>query len=249
MSVFNIKPAFRFAVVSGIGKRRKTEIEKETGFRQEWYPESYRPADTVVAHLQFHLRNEIVQLEFLQRLFERLDSQIIQDWIDAEPTGQYARRTACLYEWLTDKDLRVPDNIGGNYVDVLSDKWLVTSSLKAIKKNSRWRVNDNLAGNRDFCPTIIKTAPLTQAASLDVAQLLANLTDEIGEDLLMRSSVWLTLRESKASFKIEGEAKHTSRIARFADVIAHQTGKGDLLINEDALRLLQQNRRFWAIGW
>ena len=119
MSVFNIKPAFRFAVVSGIGKRRKTEIEKETGFRQEWYPESYRPADTVVAHLQFHLRNEIVQLEFLQRLFERLDSQIIQDWIDAEPTGQYARRTAFLYEWLTDKDLRVPDNIGGNYVDVL----------------------------------------------------------------------------------------------------------------------------------
>lgn len=134
MSVFNIKPAFRFAVVSGIGKRRKTEIEKETGFRQEWYPESYRPADTVVANLQFHLRNEIVQLEFLQRLFERLESQIIQDWIDAEPTGQYARRTAFLYEWLTDKDLRVTDNIGGNYVDVLSDKWLVTSSLKAIKK-------------------------------------------------------------------------------------------------------------------
>ena len=58
-------------------------------------------------------------------------------------------------------------------MDVLSDKWLVTSSPKAIKKNSRWRVNDNLAGNRDFCPTIIKTAaPLTQAASLDVAQLL-----------------------------------------------------------------------------
>ena len=134
MSVFSIKHAFRFAIVSGIGKRRKTEIEKETGFRQEWYPESYRPADTVVAHLQFHLRNEIVQLEFLQRLFERLDSQIIQDWIDAEPTGQYARRTDFLYEWLTDKDLRVPDNIGGNYVDVLSDKWLVTSSLKAIKK-------------------------------------------------------------------------------------------------------------------
>lgn len=134
MSVFNIKPAFRFAVVSGIGKRRKTEIEKEIGFRQEWYSESYRPADTVAAHLQFHLRNEIVQLEFLQRLFERLDSQIIQDWIDAEPTGQYARRTAFLYECLTDKDLRVPDNIGGNYVDVLSDKWLVTNSLKAIKK-------------------------------------------------------------------------------------------------------------------
>ena len=55
MSVFNIKPAFRFAVVSGISTRRKTEIEKETGFRQEWYPESYRPTNTVAAHLQLHL--------------------------------------------------------------------------------------------------------------------------------------------------------------------------------------------------
>jgi hypothetical protein len=239
MSVFNIKPAFRFAVVSGISTRRKTEIEKETGFRQEWYPESYRPTDTVAAHLQFHLRNEIVQLEFLQRLFERLDSLIIQDWIDAEPTGQYARRIAFLYEWLTDKHLRVPDNIGGNYVDALSDKWLVTSSPKTVEKNSRWRVNDNLAGNRDFCPTIIKTAQLNQAASLDVAQLLVNLTDEFGEDLLMRSSVWLTLRESKGSFKIEGEGKHTSRIARFADVTTHQTGKGDLPINGHASGILQ----------
>lgn len=32
MSVFNIKPAFRFAVVSVIAKRRKTEIEKKQVF-------------------------------------------------------------------------------------------------------------------------------------------------------------------------------------------------------------------------
>lgn len=56
MAYFDIKPAFRLAVVSGIATRRKTETEQETGFRQEWYPESYRPADTVVAHLQFYLR-------------------------------------------------------------------------------------------------------------------------------------------------------------------------------------------------
>ena len=178
-------------------------------------------------------------MEFLQRFFERLDSLIIQDWIDAEPTGQYARRIALLYEWLTDKHLRVPDNIGGNYVDALSNKWLVTSSPKTVEKNSRWRVNDNLAGNRDFCPTIIKTAQLNQAASLDVAQSLVNLTNEFGEDLLMRSSVWLTLRESKGSFKIEGEGKHMSRIARFADVITHQTGQGDLPINGHASGILQ----------
>lgn len=38
MSAFDIKPAFRLAIVSDNARRRKTEIEKETSFRQEWYP-------------------------------------------------------------------------------------------------------------------------------------------------------------------------------------------------------------------
>lgn len=226
-------------VISGIASRRKTEVEKETGFRQEWYPETYRPADSLVAHLQFHFRNEIIHLEFLQRLFHKMDKQIVQDWINAEPTGQYARRCAFLYEWLTDKQLDVPKNIGGNYVDVLSDKYLVTASPKAIIKCARWRVNDNLAGNRDFCPTLVKTPQFKQAVALDLSQLLNGLIDEFGEELLMRSSAWLTFRESKASFKIEGESNQASRITRFADVIARYTGKGQLPINEESLNQLQ----------
>lgn len=227
------------AVVSGISKQRKTEIDTESGFRQEWYPESYRPADSFIAHLQFHLRNEIPHLAFLKQLFEKIDPQIIQDWINAEPTGQYARKTAFLYEWLTKQTLNVPANIGGNYVDILNSKHLVTSSPSQVVKCSRWRVNDNLAGNQDFCPTLVKTPLFTQAIALDIRQLLSNLTDEFGEDLLMRSSVWLTLRESKASFKIEGEGNNTSRIARFADVIERYTGKDALPIDEEALRRLQ----------
>ena len=37
MSAFDIKPAFHLAIVSDSATRRKTEIEKETSFRQEWY--------------------------------------------------------------------------------------------------------------------------------------------------------------------------------------------------------------------
>src|SRR3546814_19295329 len=65
---------------------------------------------------------------------------------------------------------------------------------------------------------------------LDVPQLFQNLTNEFGEDLLQRAAVWMTLRESKASFAIEGEADRASRIERFADVIARseerRVGKG-----------------------
>lgn len=234
-----IQPFSCLPVVSGIAKRRKTE-RQETGFRQEFYPENYRPDNSFIAHLQFHLRNEIVHLEFLQRFFQSIDKQIIQDWINAEPTGQYSRRVAFLYEWLTDSQLSVPKNIGGNYVDVLSDKYLITASKTQVEKCSRWRVNNNLAGNRDFCPTLVKTPQFEQAMNLNVQTLLNNLMDEFGEDLLMRSSVWLTLRESKASFEIEGEGNQTARIARFANVIARYTGKGEIPLDEMSLSHLQK---------
>src|SRR3546814_11570995 len=75
--------------------------------------------------------------------------------------------------------------------------------------------------------------------ALDVPQLFQNLTNEFGEDLLQRAAVWMTLRESKASFAIEGEADRASRIERFADVIARRTGHGDSPLSDTALAQLQ----------
>src|SRR3546814_15195642 len=75
--------------------------------------------------------------------------------------------------------------------------------------------------------------------ALDVPQLFQNLTNEFGEDLLQRAAVWMTLRESKASFAIEGEADHASRIERFADALARRTGHGDSPLGETALAQLQ----------
>src|SRR3546814_16583330 len=75
--------------------------------------------------------------------------------------------------------------------------------------------------------------------ALDVPQLFQNLTNEFGEDLLQRAAVWMTLRESKASFAIEGEADRASRLERFADVIARRTGHGDSPLSDTALAQLQ----------
>lgn len=44
----------------------------------------------------------------------------------------------------------------------------------------------------------------------------------------------MTLRESRASFEIEGEADKTDRIQRFADVLARRTGQGDTAPLDDA---------------
>lgn len=225
--------------MSQVGGRRASQINE--GFRLETYTEAMRPAARPASHLQFHLRHEIPHLEFLSRLFQRAGPSFIQDWITSEPTGQYARRAAFLYEWLTDDVLEVPERLGGNYVDVIDPAKLVAASNNQAVKIQRWRVNDNLPGTRQFCPIVVKTETLNHAAGLDVQRLFDELTTEFGVDLLMRASVWMTLRESRASFAIEGEADRTGRIQRFADTMERRTGKGEVPLNDAALGELQRD--------
>ncbi|QWT21481.1 Fic family protein [Bacillus sp. NP157] len=234
---YQVAPLARLPVVSQVGTRRATETTD--GFRLETYVESMRPPDEPAAHLQFHLRHEVPHLEFLARLFQATGPSMVQSWVDAEATGQYARRAAFLYEWLTGESLQVPARLGGNYVDALDAAKLVTASPDRIRKVARWRINDNLPGTPFFSPTIVKTDATVQAAQLDIAGLLGQLTAEFGEDLLMRAASWLTLRESKASFAIEGEADQSSRVQRFADVMARRTGEGEVPLSEARLAELQ----------
>lgn len=107
---YGVMPLGRFPVLSQVGGRRATESRE--GVRLETYPEIMRPAAEPAAHLQFHLRHEVPHLEFLARLFAQTGSDFVQAWIAAEPTGQYARRAAFLYEWLTGNTLIVPERLG-----------------------------------------------------------------------------------------------------------------------------------------
>jgi Fic family protein len=52
--------------------------------------------------------------------------------------------------------------------------------------------------------------------------------------------VWITLRESKASFAIDGEADQADRIQRFANVLAQRTCEGELPLSDPALGDLQR---------
>ncbi len=234
---YQIFPSGRFPVQSQIGGRRATQISD--GDRLETYQENMRPSNEPAAHLQFHLRHEVPHLEFLSRLFAKTGAAFVQAWVDAEPTGQYARRAAFLYEWLTEDMLEVPKRIGGNYVNAIDDVKLVAASADHLVKVPRWRINNNLPGTRHFCPMVVKTDTVNHAITLNVPQLFRNLTTEFGEDLLRRAAVWMTLRESKASFTIEGEADHASRIERFADVMARRTGQGECPLSDAALANLQ----------
>ena len=86
-----------FAVESQLGRSRRTHVAE--ALRQETYPASAQLQPTIAAHLTFAFKHEIVNLEFLFRLFKRVDAAVFEQWIRNEPTGGYARRTGFFYEW------------------------------------------------------------------------------------------------------------------------------------------------------
>ena len=234
---YGINLVMPLAVQSRVGGRRKTELAD--GTVTETFVESMRPSANLRGHLTFHLKHEVLHLEMLSRLFEGVDTAELLAWIEDEPSGQYARKAGFLYEWLTGRPLDVKSTMAGPYVDVLDDHKLVAASPSLSVPNRRWRVRDNLPGSPAFCPMVRKTRELNETVEVDLPRLLNDLALEFGEDVLMRSAVWMTLRESKSSFAIEGEADQADRIQRFADVLARRTGQGVLPFDDASLAQLQ----------
>ena len=103
----------------------------------------------------------------------------------------------------------------------------------------RWRVRDNLPGNRDYCPIVLRTDRVREAEAYDCTGQLAALEAEFGSDLLQRSAVWLTVKESRASFAIEHEEQHVDRVRRFAAAMEQHCGRLDDPLSEDTLGVLQ----------
>lgn len=218
---YGVVPVHPFAVQSEIGRTRFTSTDGD--IRREVYPEPYRPSPTLPDNLTFAFRHEGIHLEFLARLYAipavrgELDA-----WVQREPTGAYARRACFFYEWLMPERLNAPDTVRGNYVEALNPAEFVVG---AVVNNARWRVRDNLPGNRDFCPVIRRVEAVQRAETYDFASPLADLEADYGIDLILRSAVWLTVKESRASFLIEREQDDEDRIRRFAAVMESECGR------------------------
>lgn len=218
---FNIEPTQPFPVRSEIGRSRSSSYQD--GIRLEVYPESYRPESTLAEQLTFAFKYEGVHLEFLARLFALNEvRQKLERWISLWPTGAFARRACFFYEWLTQDRLDFPGVAQGNYVDALDPDGFVTG--RSVN-NRRWRVRDNLPGSRDFCPMIRRVEAVKAAEQYDLASKLAALEADYGLDLIRRSTVWLTIKESRASFLIEHEQTLEDRIRRFAAVMESECGR------------------------
>lgn len=230
----------RGAIISTKHKKYETE---------EWIvlTPRHQPENTLADQLTFALKYEGIDLGVLKALFKTLDEKEITKLVENEPTGLYSRKIWFLYEWLMDKKLPLEDLTTGNYVDII-DETLQYGGIAETSK--RHRIKNNLPGVREFCPLIRKTKEIETFIALNLSRKIENTLGTIHPDIMSRTAAFLLLKDSKASYAIEGERPPQNRAQRWGRAIG-QAGQKPL--NKDEFIRLQQivieNVRFMHMGW
>ena len=206
----------------------------------------HKPVDTLFGHLTFALKYEGIDLAILNALFQTIVAKEIQEIIRSEPTGSYSRRLWFLWEWLREEQLDIEDARTGNFI------FLVNSKLQYGGKSfpsKRHRVRNNLPGTHNFCPLIRKTEKLEQYIAKNLSEVSTKHIGRTHPDLLSRAAAFLLLKDSKASYTIEGEKPVHNRIERWGRAIG-EAGQRKLSISE--LEYLQKivipDNRFIKLG-
>jgi 2'-5' RNA ligase len=195
----------------------------------------YEPSDHLYGHLIFALKYEGINLLFFKKLFEIIGKGGTQTLVLTEPKGQYARRIWFLYEWLLEERLDIPDLKDGNYVSLLDED--IQYGLQKSINIPRQRVRDNLPGTAKFCPLIFKSDKLEGYINSGLQQRTHSILGKIHKDVLLRTSAFLLLKDSKASFSIEGESPSPTRALLWGKAIGQAGTKN--LTSDEFLRLQQ----------
>jgi len=197
----------------------------------EWlvYTTRHKPEDSLYGHLTFALKYEGVNLLFFRKLFEETGETIIESMVIKEPLSRYSRKIWFLYEWLTQKVLAIPDLKRGNYVQLIDEK--LQYAIGEGVRSKRHRIINNLPGTINFCPLIHKTQKLEDYIREDLSARTSQLISGVHRDILLRTSAFLLLKDSKASFSIEGEVPSHARASRWGRVIG-QAGTKQLSKDE-----------------
>ena len=230
----------KVSLISTKHKRYHTDI-------WEVFTPRHEPANTLAGHLTFALKYEGVDLYILKSLLSVVSANEIKNIIETEPTSQYSRRIWFFYEWLMGKKLDIPDLKIGNYIDILDEKLQYPG---ASKNSPRHRVRDNLPGVVGFCPLIRKTDKLEKCINSKLDQKIAKSLNPIHRDVLMRAAAFLMLKDSKASYAIEGESPPQNRLQRWGKAIG-QAGRNNLSKKEllRLQRIVIEDSRFVDMGW
>ena len=210
----DVFPNWHSSYVTNSGLRR---IDTTPEITREIYSSRYWPGDTFGDHLEFALKYDGTNLAILASLFEQAPEQELLAYIESKPNGKYARQLWFLYEFLTGRNLPLDDVSQGNYVDLLDPKKYFTVS--PARRVRRQRVNDNLLGVREFCPTVRRTETIHAFQAADLTDQCEKVVSAYSPELIRRALGYLYMKETKSSFEIEHIRPNSNRTDRFVAML------------------------------
>jgi len=188
----------------------------------------HKPAKELSSHLVFALKYEGIDLYILKKFFQYTGKELVLNMIKKEPTSQYSRRIWFLYEWLLGEVLEIPDLKTGTYVEIVNTKLQFAGSSI---NSTRHRIKNNLPGTPEFCPMIRKTDEIESFITKNLSDSIEKGLVGKDKEIIRRTAAFLLLKDSKASFAIEGEYPPDLRARNWGKAIG-QAGKKQLTIEE-----------------
>lgn len=207
-------PNWHRSLIATTGTHR---IHSTEGFIEEIFPSKYWPGDTIGDHLEFALKYDGTNLAILAALFQEISEEDLLEYVRSKPTGKYARRLWFFYEFLTGKTLPFNDMRQGNYIDLLdSDKYFTVTRPRRVR---RQRINNNLLGDRRFCPTVRRTKTVLRFEAADLPMRCRQVVSAYSAELVSRALIYLYTKETKSSFEIERVKPTPTRTMRFIQLL------------------------------
>lgn len=204
----------RLCIISKKHKRYKTA---------EWlvFTPRHHPNDTLTGHLTFAFKYEGIFPDVLKTLFNSVPEKDITEIIKNGPTSLYIRKLWFMYEWLLEKTLAVPNLQTGSFIDLLDGSLQYPGPVRLSKRH---RIRNNLPGVKNFCPVIRRTEKLDRFIGLHLNEAVTKTLGNIHKDVLARAAAFLLLKDSKASYAIEGERPPQNRAQRWGKAIGQAQG-------------------------
>lgn len=231
---------YRLAAINS--KHKKYETEGWAVFTPK-----HMPADTLAGHLIFAFKYEGIDLAVLNALFGTVQAEDILSIVQNEPTGQYSRRIWFFYEWLTGSTLSLTDVTSGDYADAIDARLQYPGPASMSKRH---RVRNNLPGVQGFCPLVRRTDKLEKLMNLNLSERARDVLGKVHSDIIARAAAFLLVKDSKASYAIEGERPPHNRAERWGRAIG-QAGQ-QKLTRDEFIRLqgiVIEDARFTRMGW
>lgn len=230
---FNLKtlPHFRSSYTTNKGQG---SIFSEKDQQVYIYPAHYAVGEGIMDNIEFALKHDGINLEILNGIFHDINPKTLTKFIKEHPASKYSRKLWYLYEFLTGKELNLPNTESGNYVEVLNEELYITG---APFNSTRHRVADNMLGDKNFCPAVRKTELLNAYITKNLAAETIRILNQYPEDVVRKASQYLFTKETITSFNIERETPSQQRITRFINLLQDASLEGELISKELLLKV------------